>query len=97
LRLLGHYADECTSPRRLTMTDAVRARIASQGNSGKAASQVLFQFSRQIDIREQERAEEFEGIQTKTINTFDALLQDVTDLELEDMEQIQDFTQPDEN
>jgi hypothetical protein len=79
------------------MTDAVRARIASQGNSGKASSQVLFQFSRQIDIREQERAEEFEDIQTETINTFDALLQDVTDLELEDMEQIQDFTQPDEN
>jgi hypothetical protein len=95
--VLGHYADECTSPRRLTMTDAVRARIASQGNSDKAAAQVLFQFSRQVDLREQERVEEFEDIQKETINTFDALLLDDADLELEDMEQIQDFTQPDEN
>jgi hypothetical protein len=92
-----HYADECTSPRRLTMKEAVRARIASQENSDKAASQVIFQFSRQVDIREQERAEEFEDIQTETIITFDALLLDDADLELEDMKQIPDFTQPDEN
>ena len=94
---LGHYADECTSPRRLTMTDAVRARIESHGNSDKAAAQVLFQFSRQVDLREQERAEEFDDSQTEPINTFDALLLDDADLELEDMEQVLDFTQPDEN
>jgi hypothetical protein len=68
--VLGHYADECTSPRRLTMTDAFRAPIASQENNDKASAQVLFQFSRQVDIREQERVEEFEDIQTKTINTL---------------------------
>jgi hypothetical protein len=79
------------------MTDAVRGRISSQGNSDKAAAQVLFQFSKQVNLREQERAEEFEDIQTETINTFDALLLDDADLELEDMEQIHDFTQPDEN
>ena len=79
------------------MTDAVRARIESHGNSDKAAAQVLFQFSRQVDLREQERAEEFDNSQTEPINTFDALLLDDADLELEDMEQVLDFTQPDEN
>jgi hypothetical protein len=78
--VLGHYADECTSPRRLTMTDTASARIASQGDSDKAAAQILFQFSRQVDLREQERPEEFEKFQTETINTFDALLLDDTDL-----------------
>jgi hypothetical protein len=76
------------------MTDAVRACIDSQGNSDKAAAQVIFQFNRQVDLREQERAEEFEEFR-QTINTFDAPLPDGADLELVDMEQIQDFTRPD--
>jgi hypothetical protein len=79
------------------MTDAVRARIASQGSSDKAAYQVIFQFRRQVDLREQGCAKEFDDIRTETINIFAVLMLNDADLELEDMEQIQDFTQPDEN
>jgi hypothetical protein len=73
----GHWAADCNSEGRLTMTDAIAARL--RGADAEKAARVLFQFSQDFDAAESHREELAEEEATEQdvgeiCNTFFALM-----------------------
>jgi hypothetical protein len=76
----GHWAADCNSEGRLTMTDAIAARL--RGADSEKAARVLFQFSQDFDAAESHREELAAGEAAEKdvgeiCNTFFALMSQI--------------------